>query len=208
MQTSEQIRRRVYELHKTAQAAHLSSALSVVDILMGINWLMEPGDELVLSKGHAISAWYAIKGVTDMRGLPHHATRGYHINVSTGSLGMGISIGAGIALAKPDNTVYVVVGDGELQEGQITEALSFVIRNEIPNIKIFVDCNGYQACCKTMFCLPEKTGADKYATMQDLVEVVRENPEDFLFFCKTQKGKGFSITEQNPLLYHYKPPEL
>jgi transketolase len=190
MNEEDRIRNAVLDLHRKAKMPHTGSALSCVEILLYIKNKMHPNDELIISKGHAVSAWYAINGVTDMENLPHHATRGYYTNVSTGSLGMGLSIGAGLALARPNDKIYVLMGDGELQEGQVYEAWNFIYQNRIENIEVHIDVNGFQACCPTMtsVCIP----------FNDFISS--------LVYCwKTVKGKGWKGME-DVLESHYAYP--
>lgn len=125
------------------------------------NW--EGRDRIVLSKGHAGPALYAVLAIKgffpkDMiytlnRGgthLPSHADRNLTpgIDMTTGSLGQGISTAAGIACALrakgSDNNVYCIIGDGESQEGQVWEAAMFIAHQKLENFVLFVDSNKKQ----------------------------------------------------------------
>jgi len=215
------IRNRIYKLLKEAKASHIGCALSCVEILMAIRKCMGEGDEFILSKGHAISCWYAINGVESMIDLPRMATRGSYINVSSGSLGHGLSIACGWALANRDKNVFVVLGDGECQEGQVWEALMFAAHHNLKNVRLIIDHNRFQACGHTkdilnLYPLDKKIHAFGWnvrtAYGHDLDEMI------FLFrtlatsdiptaiIACTTKGKGFPEYEDNNL-WHYKNPE-
>jgi transketolase len=141
---------------ETAGSGHYASSMSALEIMYPLFY--EQGvkpDEFILSKGHAAPALYAILYdlgyIKDLSGfrqwgcLPGHP----ELNVpgvlcSSGSLGMGISKALGLAYANPDKTYHVLVGDGELQEGQNWEAFLYIAANHIKNVIIHVDANDHQ----------------------------------------------------------------
>jgi len=141
-----------------AGSGHYASSLSALEIMVPLFY--EQGvtpDRFILSKGHAAPALYAILfdlGYLDQGdiarfreygGLPGHPsieTPG--VLCSSGSLGMGISKALGLAWANPDKVYHVLVGDGELQEGQNWEAILYCDMAKATNIHIWVDCNGRQ----------------------------------------------------------------
>ena len=167
------IRVDIIEMLETAKSGHPGGSLSIADILtvlyfeeMNINveeskW--EDRDRLVLSKGHAAPALYSalaergyfpkeelkslrkfksiLQGHPDMKKTPG-------VDMSTGSLGQGLSVANGIALSgkldKKDYRVYTIIGDGELQEGQIWEAAMSTAHYKLDNLTAFVDLNGLQ----------------------------------------------------------------
>lgn len=165
-------RDRVIKMGLVDKSVHVGASLSVLDILVAIYFgrgLRRSGprpterDWLILSKGHAVPALYAVlaeKGVVDeemlykirtidgLEGHPDYRMDG--IDVSTGSLGQGLSIGAGIAYAmRLDGTedrhrVYVILGDGELDEGQVWEAAATVTHLNLRGVVAIVDVNGFQ----------------------------------------------------------------
>ncbi len=156
-----------------AQSGHPGGSLSIADILAVLyfevmnvdpkNPKMEDRDRFVLSKGHCAPALYGIlaergffpvedvatlrrtdsymQGHPDMKGIPG-------IDMSTGSLGQGISAANGMALAGKlagkDYRVYTILGDGELEEGQVWEAAMFAAHYKLDNLTAFVDNNGLQ----------------------------------------------------------------
>ncbi|HBG02187.1 MAG TPA: transketolase [Firmicutes bacterium] len=152
---------------------HLGGAMSVVELLAVLygdvmkidpqNPAWEERDWLVLSKGHAGPALYAtlaLKGyfpeemlLTLNQGgtkLPSHADRNLTpgVDMTTGSLGQGFSTGLGVALGHrlegKDNSVYIVLGDGECQEGQVWEAVLYAGNAKLDNLIVFVDYNKQQ----------------------------------------------------------------
>jgi len=141
---------------ETAGSGHYASSLSALEIMYPLFY--EQGvkpDEFILSKGHAAPALYAIlydlgyikdlSGFRKWGGLPGHP----ELNVpgvlcSSGSLGMGISKALGLAYANPDKTYHVLVGDGELQEGQNWEAILYADAHKVKNVRVHVDVNHRQ----------------------------------------------------------------
>jgi len=147
---------------------HLSSALSCVEILTAIYWKMiEKGNlnvnHVILSKGHAAAALYAAyaqleiikrktlfefyrKGDTDLGGLLSYKING--VDIPTGSLGQGLPFATGIAKAmqldEKDEYTYVVLGDGECQEGSIWEAAMFASQHHLNHLIVFIDKNDLQ----------------------------------------------------------------
>ncbi|MHA1594568.1 MAG: transketolase [Candidatus Baldrarchaeia archaeon] len=163
------LKQRLREVLKPVGNWHLGSSLSVLDILLVLltKWFIldnaKPDDNvLILSKGHCVPALYVIlaefgfikdddlKTFGDLGSkLPTHAKRGVPlVAVSTGSLGQGLSVANGIALAsKMDGVrknVYVILGDGELDEGQIWEAAMTAAHYRLDNVIAIVDRNGSQ----------------------------------------------------------------
>ena len=165
------IRRIILDQSKRANVGHIGSALSVADIIAtlygGVLRIADPRDperdRLVLSKGHAALAVY---GALFLRGWltaetldtyfgdgtllgvhPEHALPG--VDFSTGSLGQGLSIGAGAALAarlqRSPRRVFVLVSDAECNEGALWEAVMFAAHHRLANLTVLVDLNGQQA---------------------------------------------------------------
>ena len=165
------------------KSGHIGSSFSIVEILCYLyeNFeLMGGKDKLVLSKGHAVPAQYAIfqemgqltghefrEIDSPLQGHPHkffYDGSGLHgggkistgsiFHASTGSLGQGLSIAIGMALGKKlrgeEGIVFCILGDGECQEGQVDEAFRFIKNNHVTNILPIIDVNGYQSDSKTM----------------------------------------------------------
>ncbi|WP_040196937.1 transketolase [Candidatus Soleaferrea massiliensis] len=225
-----------------AKSGHPGGSLSIADILAYLYFVemhvdpknpkWEDRDRLVLSKGHAAPALYAalalkgffpvselknlrkpgcmLQGHPDMKGTPG-------IDMSTGSLGQGISAACGIALAgKLDNKgyrVYAVLGDGELQEGQVWEAAMFAAHRKLDNLCIFVDNNGLQIDGKVCeVCSPhpitDKFAAFGFETLTidahsfDEIEHALQHARSVkgkptAIIANSTKGKGVSYMEHN-----------
>ena len=165
-------RQRIIRMGVVEKSVHVGASLSVLDILVALYFgrgLRKTGDKpterdwLILSKGHAVPALYAvlaemgvvpeekldsIRAIDGLEGHPDFTTEG--VDVSTGSLGQGLSVAAGIAYAmRLDGTegrhkVYVIMGDGELDEGQVWEAAATVTHLGLRSVVAIVDVNGFQ----------------------------------------------------------------
>lgn len=145
-----------------AGSGHYASSMSALQIMYPLFYeeKIRP-DCFILSKGHAAPALYAIlydlgylvDGLDKFRewdGLPGHPEIGTPgVLCSSGSLGMGISKAVGLAAANPEKVYHVLVGDGELQEGQIWEALTYIDFKKIRNVRIHVDLNRQQYSGRT-----------------------------------------------------------
>lgn len=134
--------------------SHLGSYFSSIDILDEIYSKMKTDDIFILSAGHCALAHYACiekyyninaeKLFLKHGGHPHRDEEN-HIHCSTGSLGLGLTIALGRAIANPTRTVYVLISDGECAEGSIWESLKTIYEQNIKNIEIYVNINGYAA---------------------------------------------------------------
>ncbi len=123
------------EFHRRTGASHFASSASVLPILLEIKSRMKPGDVCILSKAHGITAYLLVFGE-----LPEEAP----VQGEFGSLGSGLPFALGVAKMRPKNIVYVVVGDGEMQEGSCWEALLAIVRLGIGNVEVHVDRNRLQ----------------------------------------------------------------
>jgi len=140
-----------------AGVSHLGSALSSVDIIESVYQIKSVKEKFILSSGHAASALYA---VLENHGyivnpkileLEVHPKRNpsIDIHVSTGSLGQGLPIAVGIALANRKLNVFCCISDGECSEGSISEALRIGAENKLNNLIVIVNANGFAAYRKT-----------------------------------------------------------
>lgn len=133
---------------------HLGSAFSTLPILKEIFDEMRDTDRLVLSNGHASSALYvaleAYRGkdsskMFELVGDHPKRNSDFGIDCSTGSLGMGITVAVGMALANLNKSIYCVVSDGECAEGSVWEAMRFAEWNNVENLRIFFNINSFVA---------------------------------------------------------------
>lgn len=146
-----ELERRIIDISYQERIGHLSSNLNAVNIIDEIYQTKNDQDVFILSSGHAALAWYvvlekyqakdAVKLLHDM-GVHPHRSPGTDITVSTGSLGMGLTVAVGYALADRDRQVYCLISDGECGEGSIWEALRFVHERQIQNLHVYVNVNG------------------------------------------------------------------
>jgi transketolase len=162
-------KRRLLAMHFESNSGHLGGNLSCIDALLVLQHLvMKPEDQFLLSKGHSAGALYvslwSLNKLTDLdlksfakddTHLPGHPSGNGipELLFSTGSLGHGPSLAAGLALAarhkQTDKRVYCLCSDGEWQEGSCWEALTFAVHNRLDNLTIIIDQNGLQGFGKT-----------------------------------------------------------
>lgn len=232
-------RKRIMEVGYKTQSGHLSSALSCVEILTALydGGILkfdtsypedENRDRFILSKGHACIIQYIIlneKGLITDRDLYNfckpHALLGAHpdankisgIDASTGSLGHGLAFGMGTALAakhlqKAYHT-YVVIGDGESQEGTIWESALCIGHHKLNNLTVLIDYNQLQASGMVAdisgldpladkwkafgFDVYEINGNDMKAVVDVLSAPIGDKPRAII--CNTIKGKGVDMIE-------------
>ncbi len=148
-----QLRLRLLEILHKANFSHIGSSLSVIDLIDGIYRVKRKNEKFILSNGHTAAALYVILEKHNYLKNPDVKRLGVHpdrnpkkgIDVSTGSLGQGLPIAAGIALANRKNTVYCIISDGECAEGSIWESLRVIHDLHIRNLKIIVSVNGWGA---------------------------------------------------------------
>ena len=151
------LEKRCIEITYKHKLTHLGSVLTSVGILDKLYLAKKPDDKVVLSSGHAFLAQAVVlekNGVADAEDLI--ARHGVHPNrdplvglwVSTGSLGQGLPIAVGMAVARKDIDIYVLVSDGEMAEGSCWEALRIAGELRLENLKVVVNANGYSALGK------------------------------------------------------------
>ena len=241
-----QIRRHIITMTGAAKSGHPGGSLSAVEIVTTLYWdVMRhdparpdwPGrDRFILSKGHAAPVLYAAlaecgytpketlnslrklgsiyQGHPDKRFIPA-------LEASTGSLGEGLSVGIGMALAarldRKDYRTYVLLGDGEIQEGQIWEAAMFASYNKVDNLCAIVDYNKLQLDGFVKEILDLEPLADKWrafgwhvieldghdipALQRAFAEAAATTGKPTVIIAHTVKGKGVSFMENSPK-YH------
>ena len=245
--TAAGIRKRVVQMSGAARAPHVASALSCTDILVALYFgaarvaperAGDPArDRIILSKGHASAALYACLAergffpssvldeyAGDNSRLGEHPTLGTvpGIDSSTGSLGHGLGIGTGLALAaridgRPSR-VFVILSDGECNEGAVWEAAMWAARQRLGNLCAIVDANGLQAIGRSNAITALEPLADKWRAFEwdatemdghdvDGLRAVLAEPRSrpHVVVARTIKGKGVSFME-NVLEWHYRPP--
>lgn len=147
------LRKRILEIIYEAKASHIGSCISVVDLIYSIYKIKKNEEKFVLSNGHSAVALYAVLehlGLLSnptLNALGVHPTRSIknNIDVSTGSLGQGLPIAVGMALADRSKNVYCIISDGESAEGSIWESLRILVEQNLVNLKVIISANGWGA---------------------------------------------------------------
>lgn len=152
--TNSDLKKRIFDISFHHHLAHIGSCLTAVDIIEEIYQKKKPEEQFVLSSGHAALALYCViekhggKNAEDI--FKHH---GVHpdrcsdcsIFVSTGSLGNGLPIAVGMALADRTKNVYCLISDGECAEGSIHEAARIASQYTLDNLHVYLNDNGWAA---------------------------------------------------------------
>ena len=149
-----ELERRLIDITYQERLSHLSSTLSALPIIEEIYQQRQHDEVFILSNGHAGLALYVVLekyyGVDPVMLLHKHGIHpgrdlDNHLYCSTGSLGSGLPIAVGHALARPDKNVWVMISDGECAEGSIWESLRYINDRQIKNIHVYVNINGMGA---------------------------------------------------------------
>ena len=242
------IRKCIVELTAIAGGGHIGGGLSSVDILVALYFyvlnvhtcdpLWEERDRFILSKGHGAIAFFPVLGKVGF--FPEESLKtfnkldsafGMHpdmhrvpgVEISTGSLGHGLSIAVGAALGarikKANRRVYCLLGDGELQEGSVWEAAMSAAHYRLNNLVAIVDRNGLQIDGPTEKIMALEPLAQKWRSFNwNVKEIDGHNMEEIIdtfdtlkncvleyptvIIAHTVKGKGVSFMENNPA-WHY-----
>ena len=245
------VRRHAVNMTRAGKSSHVGSVLSMADImavLYGRILRVDPGnptradrDRFVLSKGHAGAGVYATlaeRGFISTDELATHCQDGSRLSghvshkgvpgveLSTGSLGQGLSVATGMALAAKldgkQHRVFVVQSDGECDEGSVWEAILFAGHHGLDNLTVVVDYNKIQSLApveETLrlepfvdkweafgWAVKEVDGHDHAALTETLSTVPFERGKPSVVLAHTTKGKGVSFME-NTVLWHYRSPQ-
>ena len=245
-----EIRREIVTMVHRANSGHVGGSLGAADIVVALYYHImkhqpkNPGwqdrDRFILSKGHCTPVIYAVLadlGYFPMEDLKTFRRPGSHlqghpyqpktpgIDASTGTLGLGISTGVGMALAaklkKQEHYYYILCGDGEIQEGQVWEAGMFANKYRLNNIIAFVDRNYLQTDGNSEDIMPldplipkwesfgwkvyEIDGNDFPSIIETVDNAKKENRRPTMIIANTVKGKGVSFME-NVASWHGTPP--
>ncbi|MCS7108627.1 MAG: 1-deoxy-D-xylulose-5-phosphate synthase N-terminal domain-containing protein [Sulfolobales archaeon] len=233
--TSEKVRKLIIDIHHYEKNLHMGSTLSCVEILTVLlkRYIRLSGDPLtkdwlVLSKGHAAPALYALLADIGsihygelmklqsldsiLQGHPDIAIPG--VDMSTGSLGQGLSFGMGVASWIKSRggvgRVYVVMGDGEQDEGQVWEAMTDAVHRGLDNLIVIIDFNGYQLDGKLSEVKPKHympliwrtVGWEVFlcdghavASIVSALDGAIRSRKPAVIFAKTVRGKGLKQLE-------------
>lgn len=238
-------RRRILDISQQVSALHVAPAFSCLEIVDSIyNELMQrtadgrTGDTFLMSKGHGCVAQYVILeelGVLTKKDIDMYCKLGGQlgahpdygvpgIEASTGSLGHGLGMAVGMAYAdrlkSEDRKIFVVLGDGEMQEGSIWEAIMMAANLKLSNLIVFADVNDFQGLGRTSETHPhfypvgekllafgwdaaEINGHDHQAIHDAVMN--RRSDRPLLVVGRTTKGRGVSYMENVPI-WHYRSP--
>ena len=243
---SKYLRSLVLECLIGGDRGHMGSAMSLIEILRVLyddilnyypkNPKNEDRDRLILSKGHCCLALYAIladKGFFSKKILKtsskFNSILGGHpefdkvpgIEASTGALGHGAPIGLGIALGARINkkkfNTFVIVGDGEINEGSFWEASMIASKHKLENFHIIIDYNKIQSYGKTKDVLDleplkqklqsfgyevDEINGHNISQLKTYFKKNKKSKKPSALICHTIKGKGFYFAEQNPFWHH------
>lgn len=238
---SKEIRKIILDLVYHSQSGHIGGSFSATEILTILYFdFLKETDKVIISKGHISPLIYAIlyqKGIIseeDLKGfrkidgkLEGHISKFScsGIDFSSGSLGQGLSVANGMAIVKQreniDGKIYCLLGDGEMQEGQIWEALMTASNEALSNLVILIDKNNYQLDGAVKNIKNIEPLAYKLTSFNiETIEIDGHNTEEINFafirakksrnsplaiICNTIKGKGVSFME-NTSNWHGKAP--
>ncbi len=246
---AKEIRKQIYKIAHFAGGGHMGAAFSMADIISVLyfdnvlkydagNPEWEERDKFILSKGHASYALYAVLAKagyfseSELRNVGQPGSKfGGHpkmkeipgVEASTGALGHGLSFAIGIAYANKvdhrDSHVYVILGDGECQEGSVWEGALSAPTLGLDNLTVIVDHNKLQAMDDLENIVHMKPFADKWEAFGwNVLEIDGHNHEEIrnallarqagiptLVIANTVKGKGVSFMENVPI-WHYRMP--
>jgi transketolase len=229
------LRKHLLTMASNGQSIHLGGSMSIADLMAALFFHFleveageRPKDHFILSKGHAVHAFHAclaelgkvetsefsILGQMGTRLAGHPSLKAPLVEFATGSLGHGLSVGIGIALAERldglDSKTVVLMGDGELQEGSVWEAALCAPRFGVENLMAIVDRNGFQASSAVDDVLPLDPLEEKWRSfcwntrvidghdMGVIVEALERFPAEkgpMVIIANTVKGKGVPAVE-------------
>lgn len=248
MSGSSNIRKSIIHMTHYSGSSHVGSCLSIVDILHVLYFKVlhidpqapdkQDRDKFILSKGHGSAALYAtlaergffpkryldrfyvddgiLPGHLDMEAVPG-------VEISSGALGHGLSIGVGMAIAnraaRNSGKVYVLLGDGECNEGSVWEAVMLASTLCLPNLSAIVDYNKLQGFGRTNEIINQENMAERWRSFNwEVHEIDGHHPGEIeeafrhpqngpkVVIAHTVKGKGISFMEDR-LEWHYKSPD-
>jgi transketolase len=230
-------RARLLRMHYENKIGHIGGNLSALDVLLHLHCgVLADDDVFVLSKGHAAGALYIALWAADLIGedelrsfhkdgtrLAGHPVARWHkrIPFATGSLGHGIGLAAGVALAKQlrgdPGTVYCLLSDGECEEGSTWETIMFTHHRKLANLVVLIDANGLQGFGSTLEVASLEPLAPKFHGFGlQVVEIDGHSPtaldaalaqrrdEALVVMLHTVKGRGVSFMEGR-MEWHYLP---
>lgn len=220
------IRRQILKASFKVKACHIGSALSCVEILVALYFkILKKSDIFLFSKASGASALYAVlaeKGEISrqkvafyLKKYPLAGREVPGVIWSAGSLGHGLPVALGLALAEKKRKVYCLVSDGELQEGTTWESALFANHHQLNNLTVIVDRNYFQACGQTEKILRLESLKNKWKTFgwqvkeinghnfSEIISALKtKHKKPLIIIAETVKGKGVDFMENN-FEWHY-----
>ena len=224
---AKKLRKDTLDLAIKTKDGHIAPCFSTIEILISLyEHILKPQDKFILSKGHACLSFYISlrnKGYNPKISGHPDIEPDQGIECTTGSLGNGLPIGLGMAFAKKfkkeEGNIYVLIGDGECQEGTIWETLNIARKFKLTNLITIVDHNKLQALTSVKEILDETNLKAKFESFgTHVIEIDGHNFEELLdaltqttdkpkvILAHTTKGKGLSFMENKPE-WHSRLPE-
>lgn len=214
------LRRKVLDLSLETKEAHIGGCFSEIELLISLyDVVMKKEDKFILSKGHCGHPYYLLlreKGYNPKISTHPDKDEENGIYCTTGSLGHGLPIGIGMAFAKKikkeDGNIYVLMGDGECQEGTTWESALIASHHKLDNLKVIIDANKIQALDRTDKILDLKRLSKKFEafgwetkeinghSFEEIIPSLLYQPKNnpYVIIANTIKGKGVSYMENNP----------
>lgn len=229
------LRHEILNILSKSKKGHVGGALSCVEILVALYYggLLREQDKFILSKGHVSMALYPI--LHDLGHISNDDYEGCYTNgnplgghpdtnisgveIDSGSLGHGLGVACGMAIVKPDRDIYVLMGDGECNEGSVWESILFAAQHKLSNVILIIDNNNIcatdflQNACSLQYltgrlrqCSWSVGNIDGHNaeriinSIGKLKRIYSDQPVALV--CKTIKGKGISYMENNPKWHH------
>lgn len=180
------IQKRILEISYKNKFGCLSSTISSAPIIEEIYSKKQKQEQFILSSGHAALALFCVlekyenkdaEYLFKKHGMHPHRDLNDGIHCSTGSLGMGITVACGYALANRGSNVYCLISDGECCEGSIWESLRFIKENNLNNLKVYVNVNGIMAYDT----IDTKYLIERLRSFLPTINIVESKPLDFGF---------------------------
>lgn len=232
-ETAKKVRKLILEMSYNAQTAHIGSNLSCVEILVASyfhalninpnNWGDLTRDRLILSKGHAAVALYSCLYLKEfINNINDYCKEGSNLGeqpianvvpgleIACGSLGHGLPFGVGCALANRLSKIFVIVSEGDIEEGSSWESIMFAPIHRLNNLTLFIDYNKWQATGRSYEIMQLEPLRKKFLAFgwdayeidgHNLSEIIKtidiqtEKPKCII--CHTVKGKGVSFCEDS-----------
>jgi transketolase len=238
-QKAKKIRRDILDMVHCAGSGHIGGSMSAVEILLYLYHnkmnikpdlpLWRERDRFIMSKGHATPVYYSV--LSDRGFFPHDELKTFRqlnsclqghpdmkktkgVDFSSGSLGQGLSVGCGMAWGLKneglDSKVYVLLGDGELNEGQVWEAAMAAVKFKLNNLVAIIDHNGVQLDGFNDEIMPLLSVAEKFKSFgwevaeinghcfKEIGEALNKSyDKPYAIVARTVKGKGVSFMENN-----------